>query len=271
MNLHVVGLLAVTAGFLFQNSAPAQSSIQGNSANQVQQVESDKSRPPSDVDWEIENWLNDGPGAVQRLVGLGVDQKTAEESVDSYSDDDLHIQWKTVNSESKELLAALFLPCNGNDDAYLFAMQKANHAWQVTDREGFDCHYDATVSMEIARVHDPNRDEVLIHHVGSGHGTGFVQQNYNVFSIAQGKLKLRLDTVEVLDDHQPPEKTHDIVRRSTFTIIPILNSRSRAIEETRSSILNDHLMVQRRIFRWDPAKRCYSPTRFVPVEAASTN
>lgn len=262
----MVGLLAVTAGFLFQNSAPVQSSIQGNSANQVQQVESEKS-PPSDVDWEIENWLNDGPGAIQRLVGLGVDQKTAEESVDSYPEDDLHIQWKTVNSESKEHLAALFLPCIGNDVAYLFAMQKANDAWQVTDREGFDCHYDATVSMEIARIHDPNRDEVLIHHVGGGHGTGFVQQNYNVFSIAQGKLKIRLDTEEILDDHQPSQRIHDIVRRSTFTIIPIIHSRSRAIEETRSSILNDHLMVQRRIFRWDPAKGCYSSTTFVTVEA----
>jgi hypothetical protein len=271
MKLQVLGLLAVTAGVLFQNSAPAQSSVQGTSANEVQQVESDTSLPPSDAAWEIQNWLNDGPGAIQRLVGLGVDQKTAEESVGSYPEDDLHIQWKALTPESSEQTAALFLPCNGIGAAFVFAMQKGTEAWHVTDRKGFDCHYDATVSMEIARIHDPNRDEVLIHHVGGGHGTGFVQQNYNIFSMAQGKLKLRLDIEEILDDHQPPQRIHDTVRRSTFTIIPINNSRSRAIEETRSSIVNNRLIVQRRVFRWNPTKGCYSPTGFVRVEAASTN
>jgi hypothetical protein len=266
MKSPVIALLASIFAFVLQPPSPQQSSIQSKQAIPAQQNELQQ-RPDTDDDWQIQNWLNDGPGAIERLVGLGVDSETAKGFVDSFEENDLHIQWHSVRSDSTALSAMLFLPCNGMGGANLFALKKGTEGWRTTDRVGFDCHYDDTVSMEIAQIHDPNRDEVLIHHACQEHGTGFVQQNYNVFSVAQGKLKLRLDTVEVLDDHQPPERIHDIVRRSTFVVIPILNSRSRAIEETRSSTLNDHLTVQRRIFRWEPKKARYESSGFTPVAA----
>jgi len=264
MKLQVISLLAMIFSLPIQKPAPTRVATLGNSAIHAQQDESEKP-PSSNVDWEIQNWLNDGPGEVERLVGLGVDQETAKRFVGSFPEDDLHAQWKSLHTQSRVSSAAMFLPCDGLEGASLYALKKGNDGWHVTDRISFDCHYDDSVSMEIAVIHDPNRDEVLIHHSCHEHGTGFVQQNYNVFSLTQGKLKLGLDTVEVLDDHQPPERIHDIARRSTFTIIPIIHSRSRAIEETRSSTLNGQLTVQRRVFRWDPAKGRYSPSPFSEV------
>jgi len=55
---------------------------------------------------------------------------------------------------------------------------------------------------------------------------------------------------------------------STFTLIPIRNSRSRAIEETRSSTLNGKLTVQRRTFRWNATRGKYVPSAFTIVEAS---
>lgn len=270
MKLQAIVLLIVIANFHFQEPVPTQPSTLEHSPNVAQQDESDK-LPPSDVDWQIQSWLNDGPGAVQRLVGLGVDQETARSFVDSFQENDLHIQWKSLRSESTEHSAVMFLPCNGLEGANLFAMKKGNTSWQVTDQASFDCHYDDSVSMETAQIRDPKHDEILIHHACQEHGTGFIQQNYMVFSLVQGKLKLRMDTDEALDDHQPSERLHDIVRRSTFTIVPIVHSRARAIEETRSSTLNGYLIVQRRVFRWDAAKEHYLPSLFTQVSTGSTN
>jgi hypothetical protein len=163
MKLQAIGLLAVISSLLIQKPTPALIATLGNSENPAKKDESSKS-PPSDVDWEIQNWINDGPGAVQRLVGLGVDQETAAGFVDSFPKDDLHAEWKPVHTESSESSAAMFLPCDGLGSANLYALKKGNKGWHVIDRMGFDCHYDDSVSMEIASIHDPNRDEVLIHH-----------------------------------------------------------------------------------------------------------
>lgn len=77
-----------------------------------------------------------------------------------------------------------------------------------------------------------------------------------------------LVTDEVFHDFQYDKPPHELDRKSVFTVIPVRDSRSRAIEETRSRTFDGKLTVQRRTFRWNAATQKYSPSPFTPVEAS---
>jgi hypothetical protein len=95
-----------------------------------------------------------------------------------------------------------------------------------------------------------------------------LEQHFSVFAVFDGKLKEELETEEVLRSYPTAvERPRNLDQNSTFALIPIRNSRSRAIEETRSSTLNGKLSVQRRTFRWNAAKGKYVPSAFTPIEA----
>jgi hypothetical protein len=215
---------------------------------------------------DMSEWLNTGTKEerVKRLVSLGVERKTADDEPLSLEP---KIGWLPIRNETSQRYAILFLPCaTGMDEANLYLMKSDSGKWQIGDHVEVDCHYDFSVSVEISPIRKSTVDEVLVHHAGAGRGTGISLQDFEVFDVFEGKLKLVLDVEEVVNESRTPIGSYDLLQRSIFVAIPTVGSQSRVIEETRSSNLNGKLTVQRRIFRWDESKSCYQPSRFSSVE-----
>jgi hypothetical protein len=245
-----------------------QAPASGTGTAQAAQATADQ-QPESGNDMEMQVWLNENDKIVDHLMTLGVDRKIAE-SINSRASDEgpAFLRWRTVKAGAKERFALLFFPCHaGWDSAYLYMLSRQEGSWRATDYIEMDCHYDDNVSFEIVPIRDPNRDEVLVHHACVGHGTGILFQDFQVYIPSHDKLVTELDTQEVQKAFPVGPVRHDLVQRSTFAVIPVRNSRSRDIEEMRSSDLNGRLTVQRRTFRWDAAKRKYLPSAFTAVEA----
>jgi hypothetical protein len=265
----VLAILLFSVNLQAQKSESAEKpdSARGVSAAQLHA----STQPPATAEpWEMEKWLNsrDKREEVRRLISLGVDQN----AVDLFTSDDnaKGIEWKTIRTGAGQRNAILFLPCV-RDDAYLYLLALENNSWRVIDNAVMDCHYDMSVSVEIEHIRDPGLDEVLMHHVGEGHGGSFSQQDFEVYAVANGKPRRELDAEEIIKVMQyvsPNVPMNEITQRSSFVLVPIENSRSRVIEETQSYQVNNKLSVKRRQFRWDAAKGRYLPTKFVPVEAA---
>jgi hypothetical protein len=215
-------------------------------------------------------WLNRSGKSVDPLVSLGVDRKIAESFLSAAEEDEsVWARWQTARAGAHQRFAVLFLPCHGGGDtAYLYILARQERVWHATDHIEADCHYDNSVSFETVSIRDPNRDEILLHHACAGHGTGILFQDFQVYIPSHDKLVPELDTQEVQKAFPVGPVRHDLVQRSTFAVIPVRTSRSRDIEETRSSLLNDRLTVQRRIFCWNPAKGKYVPSAFTRVEAS---
>ena len=210
----------------------------------------------------MNRWLNSGTGEgrVQKLISLGVDRETAELSVGD------ELDWRPIRSESHREAAILFLPCGGLYAASLHLLEKTDHGWHVTDSVGFDCHYDESVSFETARLRSPKSDDVLVHHECEAHGTGFVQQNLNVFAVVSSKFKLLLNTEEIVEASDLPVGSYEIHQRSSFAQIPDAGSGSRAIEETRCATVNGKLTIYKRQFLWSAVKFRFLPSKLVEVE-----
>jgi hypothetical protein len=261
---------ALTLNLNAQQPNAIQAPASGNGTAQAAQAGADQ-QPDSENDGDMEDWIDIGGKTVDRLVSLGVDRKTAESFVsDQGNDDSLWAKWQTGRAGAHERFAILFLPCHLPDDAAdLYTLSRQDSAWHVTDHFEAGCRYDESVSFGIAWIRDPNRDEVLVHHDCVGSGTGLLEQQFSVFSVADGKLKGELATDEVFHSYpRAVERPRDLDQNSAFTVIPVVGSRSRAIEETRSSVLNGRLTVQRRTFRWNAAKGKYVPSAFTPVEVS---
>ena len=134
---------------------------------------------------------------------------------------------------------------------HLLMLNKSS--WQVTDHLELDCHYDDSVSFEIAAIHDPQKDEILIHHACVGRGTGYLVQVFSVYSVDGSKFRQELQTDELRNEFPPPGLGPELERHSSFTIIPVAGSGSRVIEESRSQLVNRKFTVQRRQFSWNRA------------------
>lgn len=208
------------------------------------------------------NWLDDvaGKELVQRLVAMGVEPDAAE-AVAIPSEPEL--QWISLHTEPDQRLAVLFIPCSG-DSAFAYLVRRFGNEWRATDHVGFDCHYDGTVSLEVAATARKSVEDVFVHHACVSHGTGFVQQNFRVFTVRDSKLRSVLDTEEVV---VAANDGFDKYQRSSFVIVPL--PEGRVIEETRSTTLNGKLTVERRYFRWIASKSSYRPSRFTPVSSSS--
>jgi hypothetical protein len=229
-------------------------------------------QPDSSYDADMDIWLSYQDMMTQRLASLGVPRQVAQTLVSPNGEIVTYPKWQTARSGPGQRFGLLFLPCHANwDTAYLYALLRRQGAWHVTDHIEVDCHYDDSVSFEIVQIRDPDHDEVLVHHACAGHGTGYLEQLFSVFTLSAGKLKDELETTEVLHSYPTAvDRPRDLDQNSTFTVVPIRGSQIRAIEETRSNVLNGKLTVQRRIFRWNAAREKYTPSTFVSV-AASPN
>jgi hypothetical protein len=224
-------------------------------------------QPNPDDDRAMIEWLNTQGKTVERLLSLGVKPEIAESI--TKGDTDIYVRWQTPRANTHERYGLLFLPCHvAWDFAYIFTLTRQETGWHVSDSAWLDCHYDQSVSYETMRIRDPNRDEILVHHACAGHAASYLEQDLSVFAVSEGKLKEELEVEEVEHSSRIGGPPHVLDQNSTFTLVPVRNSRSRAIEETRSSTLNGKLTVQRRIFRWNAARGKYVPSAFTTVEAS---
>lgn len=208
---------------------------------------------------QMGKWLNTGSHdeRMQKLVSLGMKRDQAD--LATYDD----FVWQRIRSESAREVAVLFLPCG--EMASIHLVENRNGRWHVTDSAGFDCHYDDSVSFEVAALRNPNADDVLVHHNCVEHGTGFVQQNFSVFVVRSGKLKLVLDSKESVDDQGSTGEKYRLRLRSKF--VPVAASpHPGIIEETRCERFNGRLSIQRRQFNWDEAAFRFHPSQFVKVD-----
>ena len=206
----------------------------------------------------IDTRLNSGTDAERAtlLSGMGV----STEIVDAYKSDSQRPQltWLTLQSATRPNSALLFLPCR-LDSAYLYLMKQTDSGWRVVDRSEFDCHYDGSVSISTV----PGRQLIFVHRAGEGHGTGFMQQNFKVIDVADGKLRVVLNAEEVKIASRTPLGSYDLNQNSTFVLLPA--SSSDVIEETRSVNLNGRLKVERRYFRWSERDKQFLAAKFSAV------
>jgi hypothetical protein len=201
----------------------------------------------------------------KQLTDLGVEDEIARPKASPH-DEYLQIGWLPLRVEQGTKYAALFLPCgDDSDSAYLYLMKGIDEKWHAIDRGAFDCHYDDSVSVATASLRKQNLDEVLVHHAGSGHGTGLSEQHFQVFSVRDGKFKQLLDTEEVVVASGYPQGSREFTQHSIFVLIPQDSSGPQTLEETRSTTLNGKLTVKRRRFRWSPERNRLVPTEFADV------
>lgn len=209
----------------------------------------------------MEGWLNTGTDAdrVQKMVSLGVKQESAELAVGD------KVKWRVIRSESRQENALLFIPCGAVSSSFLYLLVSTGHSWRVADEVDFDCHYDDSVSFDAASLRSADVDDVLVHHECEGHGTGFVQQNFNVFVIVSSKFKLVLNTKEIIKASGWPDG-HELNQRSSFAVTPNPRTDSHIIEETRRTRENGKLAIEKREFRWSPTEFRFVPSRFIKVK-----
>ncbi len=209
-------------------------------------------------------WLNTGPmeQQVQRLIAVGV----APEMAKTYDNELQQVTWLQFQ---KSKSAVLFIPCRpDHDSAMLYLLSSIEGNWHAVDNAEFDCHYDSSVNVETAIIRDSRNPEILVHHAGTGHGTGYFRQNFKLLNVIHGKLVTVLDRDEIRREHSVPEGERDIDQSSTFTVVPSATGRTRQIEETRSTILNGKkLTVQRRYFHWSNSRQRYVAGKFSLVSA----
>jgi hypothetical protein len=215
----------------------------------------------------MDDWLNYGTDKerIQKLVELGVPLDMSRLTVDS----DSSIDWLSLRSAGSSRQAILSLGCNGLAGAAIYLADKVSGKWRVVDHLGLDCHYDNSTSVELASIKDQASDEVLVHHDCIGRGTDYLEQHFYVLAVQGDRFRKELETIDVLHDDPVPLGTKVLEQHSTFTEVPIDGSNQRAIEETRTSILNGALRVERRYFRWSPATGRYEPSKFTAVTATA--
>ncbi|MGO9602488.1 MAG: hypothetical protein ACLQAT_03620 [Candidatus Binataceae bacterium] len=210
---------------------------------------------------QMQSWLNTGTNEerVEKMVSLGVERETAELATGE------NLEWRVVRTDAQRETAILFLPCDALSSASLYLLESTSHSWHVTDVVGFDCHYDDSVSVGVTALRSPKADDVFVHHECEGRGTGFLQQNFNVFVVASSKLKLVLSTKEILKESDWPE-THVLNQRSSFALTRATRDGSGGIEEKRRTEKNGKRIVETRTFRWSPKEFRFVPSPFVKVK-----
>jgi hypothetical protein len=217
-------------------------------------------------DVEMQTLINTGTRneRIERLAGLGVERGVAESSTSATAPT---LTWLPLRTGAKAAAAILFLPCNAGDSAFLYLFAN-DERWNIKDKAEFDCHYENSVSVELTSAVENGIDDVVVHHANEGHGTGFSQQNFNLFHVIAGRLRLVLDAEKIVRVNRPAVGGDALneTQQSVFVVIPTA-SRPYIVEETRSITRNQQLSVTRRRFRWSAAKGRYLPSRFVPVVA----
>lgn len=199
------------------------------------------------------------------LARLGVDPTIAEIAANRLLPGE-KIVLRPLRGKKEGGYAVLFLPSGTGTECslYLLSGSDANppkSSWRAIDHRPLNC-WDGTASLELMPLRLSDSDDIVLHHVNKGHGSGLVADQTQVFTVLKDKLLLTLATGDFL--LQATAGTNDsLEQRSTFLRFPDLS-----LEETRTSAMNGALnQVQRRYWRWSEPDHKLIQTPFVAVAA----
>lgn len=206
--------------------------------------------------------LADANQKADLLVRLGVSSAIANTIAQSLMPGQI-IELRPLRSPGKTPYGIVFLPSGTSVCCHLYLLvgssDPAHPVWHVVDSSHLDCWHGAA-SLEIAPLRLADADDLLLHHVNEGHGSGYVADQTQVFSILNGKLVRTLVTQDyLLEAGLGDEPAREQV--STFVRFPMS-----LLEETRTTAENEGLKtVERRYWYWSQQNQKFLPTAFVRV------
>jgi hypothetical protein len=204
--------------------------------------------------------LADAHQKADLLARLGVDPVIAKNVAEDLLAGE-KIELKPLRAKGEADYGVAYLPGGFRVCGYLYLLQGSDEdpvkkAWHVINHQQFDC-WDMACSFEILPLRQPDVDDIVVHHVNEGHGSNYLADQTQVFSILNGKLQQTLVTQDHLDEGGVAG-SDALEQSSTFLRFP-----GNALEETRTTTVNDKLKkVERRYWRWSEQKRKFIPGQF---------
>ena len=200
-----------------------------------------------------------------------------------------------TNDERRQLRGVLNLPfdlrsgCDataeratleiGHDDAvvqikcsYDFDLILLRHlqsgSWSLVDSLPLDAAYDM-LTIQLRNILGPKEKQVVIHNHVVGRGTGLLQTNFMIMTVAAGKFRVVLDAVE--EAHVSPDKQPDdfVKQKSTFEIEPEARDGLSSIVETQILSAHGTRMVLKREYDWDERLGEFQPSFWSSVKPIS--
>jgi hypothetical protein len=195
------------------------------------------------------------------LTRLGVDTAIAQNAAETLLPGEA-IALRPIRSRGAAHYGIAFLPSGIGTECFLYLLRGSDEnpqkdAWHAISQQQLDC-WDMAASFELMPLRSADVDDVVVHHVNLGHGSGYAEDQTQVFSVLDGKLLQTLATEDSLWQVTAGAEGDTLNRASTFLHFP-----DNSLEESRSSIYNDKLKrVERRYWRWSQQKRRFLPSRF---------
>ncbi len=200
------------------------------------------------------------------LARLGVDPAIAKCAVEDVLPGK-KIELKPLYTKGEVHYGIAYLP-GWRACGYLYLLQGSDEepvkmAWHVIHHQQFDC-WDMTCSFEILPLRQPDVDDIVVHHITEGHGSNYLADQTQVFSILDGKLQQTLVTQDHLQEGGVAG-SDTLEQQSTFLRFP-----GNALEETRTTTVNYKLeKVERRYWRWSEQKQKFVAGQFRLIVAPS--
>lgn len=199
------------------------------------------------------------------LVRLGVEPKIADTIAEELRPDE-KIELRSVRVLQQMHYGVAFLP--GFRGCFLYLLQGSDdevqkHPWHVIDRQSIDCWHGDSV-LEFLPLRSADTDDIVAHHVNYGHGSNYVEDQTQIFSILNGKLVQTMATQDFLSQGTlGTEEEITTECKSTFLPFPDF-----LLEESRTTAVNSFLKkVERRYWRWSEERKKFLASDFVSVVA----
>jgi hypothetical protein len=195
------------------------------------------------------------------LSRLGIDSDCANHAAETLLPGEA-IALRPIRSRGAVHYGIAFLPSGTGTECFLYLLQGSDEnpqkdAWHAIGQQQLDC-WDMAASFELMPLRSADVDDVVVHHVNLGHGSGYAADQTQVFSVLDGKLLQTLATEDSLWQVTAGAEGDTLNRASTFLHFP-----DNSLEESRSSTYNDKLKkIERRYWRWSQQKRRFFPSRF---------
>ncbi len=213
---------------------------------------------------EMENLLQlaDADQKADLLVRLGIDSAIADQAAHNPLPGQT-IELKPVRAPGKTHYGFAFLPSGTGTSCYLYLLAGsadfAKEPWRVMDSRQLDWWFEPS-SLIIAPLRRADADDLVLHHIMEGHGSGYAAYQMQVFSILDGKLVQTLATRDYLYEVTVGEED-SLEQTSTFLQFP-----GNLLEESRTSARNGNpKQVERRYWYWSEQDNKFLPSPFAPV------
>jgi hypothetical protein len=241
----------------------------GSSAAQYVKVGIDGPIPRGRLD-EMNSMLDmaDAGQKAGLLTRLGVENAVATDVAEHLLPRD-KIELRPVRTRGTAHYGVAFLPSGTGVSCYLYLLEgsdedPAKRPWHVIDHRQLDC-WGGSSSLELNPLRSRDEDDLLLHGVTGGHGSGLVIKEMQIFSVLNGRLQ---ETLRTEDYRSQVDFATDetVLGRSTFLRFP-----NGALEETRTSAVNDRLeKVERRYWSWSGEQQRFLASGFLKVAAPTS-